>query len=189
MSARLQRLRIVSPSESPIDDARLLERIAAGERAALGELYERYARPVFLFASRLVRDGSADDVVQQVFLRVARIAPAFDPRALSAKPWLFGITVRVVREQQRAARRLAQVLSGLFGAGRSETYAPFDRDDSLEKALGRLSTAKREVLLLADVEGFPCDEIAAMLGAPVGTIYTRLHHARKELRQHVEASR
>ena len=134
----------------------------------------------------LVRDGSADDVVQQVFLRVARIAPAFDREAASAKPWLFGITVRVVREQRRASRRFAQLLSGLFGAARSETYEPFEHDDALEKAIDDLTAVKREVLLL-DVEGFTCEEIATMLGVPVGTIYTRLHHARKELRHRLEA--
>lgn len=188
MSARHQRLRVVEASDVPVDDARLIARIGAGERAALGELYDRYARAVYLFASRLVRDGSADDVVQHVFLRVARIAPAFDARAVSAKPWLFGIAVRVIGEQRRAAHRFARMLSGLFGSQRNGSYEPFDRNDELEKAVGQLTAVKREVLLLADVEGFTCDEIAAMLGAPVGTIYTRLHHARKELRQRMQAS-
>lgn len=188
MSASQQRLRIVPPSEAPADDGHLLARIAAGERNALGELYERYARSVYLFASRFVHDGSAEDVVQQVFLRVARIAPAFDARATSARPWLFGITVLVVREQGRASRRLAQLVSRLFGAERPTSYEPFERHESLERAVSRLTPAKREVLLLADVEGFACEEIATMLQIPVGTIYTRLHHARKELRHRMEAS-
>lgn len=185
MTARVSRLRVVAPDEAPIDDARLLERVGSGERAALGELYDRYARAVYLFASRLVRDGSADDVVQQVFLRVARIAPAFDARAASAKPWLFGITVRVIREHTRASRRFAQLLSSVFDAGPRASFEPFDRNDDLEKAFDRLTPVKREAILLADVEGFTCEEIATMLGVPVGTVHTRLHHARSELRRHL----
>ena len=52
----------------------------------------------------------------------------------------------------------------------------------LERGLGELSDAKRVVLILAEVEGYTCEEIAGMLRVPVGTVWTRLHHARKELR-------
>jgi RNA polymerase sigma-70 factor (ECF subfamily) len=56
----------------------------------------------------------------------------------------------------------------------------------VEKAVATLTEAKRVVLLLADLEGFTCEEIAAMLGIPVGTVWTRLHHARRELRAFYE---
>ena len=181
----MHHLRIATPSETPVDDARLLVRVASGDRAALGELYERYARAVFLFASRLVRDGSADDIVQHVFLRVTQIAPAFDASSVSAKPWLFGITVQVVREQRRSSRRFARLLAGVLGSNRSAAYEPFDRHDELERALDRLTHEKREALMLAEVEGFTCEEIAQMIEVPVGTVYTRLHHARKQLRHHL----
>ena len=52
----------------------------------------------------------------------------------------------------------------------------------LERALERLSAPKREVLLLAEVHGFSGEEIATMLGVPIGTVWTRLHHARREMR-------
>jgi RNA polymerase sigma-70 factor (ECF subfamily) len=56
----------------------------------------------------------------------------------------------------------------------------------LDTCLSKLSLAKRSVLILAEVEGFTCDEIAAMLSLPIGTVWTRLHHARRGLRQSYE---
>ena len=70
-------------------------------------------------------------------------------------------------------------------AAESQTRAasiPEARTD-LDRCLRRLSPAKRSVLLLAEVEGFTCEEIAKMVSIPVGTVWTRLHHARRELRR------
>ena len=61
-----------------------------------------------------------------------------------------------------------------------------DTRRDLEAGLAQLSSAKRSVLVLAEVEGFSCEEIAGMLEIPVGTVWTRLHHARRELRRHQE---
>jgi RNA polymerase sigma-70 factor (ECF subfamily) len=62
----------------------------------------------------------------------------------------------------------------------------FDHRADIEKALQALSEPKRVVLLLADLEGFTCAEIAEMLGIAVGTVWTRLYHARREMRDFYE---
>jgi RNA polymerase sigma-70 factor (ECF subfamily) len=163
-------------------DAQVLSRVADGDVAALGLLYDRYAVSLLRFARRLERH-EAEDIVQTVFMRVLRVAPTFDPNAPSARPWLFAITARVAQERRRALRRWAAALARLASqSSRPPATIPVT-DGDLQRGLSQLSAAKRSVLLLAEVEGFACEEIASMLSIPVGTVWTRLHHARRELRR------
>jgi RNA polymerase sigma-70 factor (ECF subfamily) len=170
-----------SSAESP-SDAAIMARVADGDAAALGVLYDRYAVSLLRFARRLDRHD-AEDIVQKVFMRVLRLAPKFDPNATSARPWLFAITTRIVQEHRRSLRRWTAVLARLAShPARPPATMPDPRSD-LQLGLAQLSAAKRSVLLLAEVEGFACEEIASMLEIPVGTVWTRLHHARRELRR------
>ena len=177
-------LRIVT-SGSSASDGELVARIADGDLGALGMLYDRYAAMLLGFARKHSPAEDAEDVVQIAFLRAVDAARRFDCER-SAKPWLFGIAVQVLRERRRALRRLCLALAEVarwpraFGSG-AEGAA---RD--LSRALAKLSEAKRTVVLLAEVEGFSCQEIATILGVPVGTVWTRLHHARRELRASFE---
>jgi len=172
--------------EAVTPDAELVRRIAGGGVEALGGLYDRHARALLAFARRLAPSEDAEDLVQTVFLRVLACAPRFDPGAASARPWLFGIAVRVAQERRRSLRRLGTALLRLSAFGRRATEpAAVDRSD-LERAVAALSPQKREVLLLVEVEELTCEEAAAALGIPVGTVWTRLHHARKELRRRLE---
>jgi RNA polymerase sigma factor (sigma-70 family) len=163
-------------------DSAILARVAAGDVEALGTLYDRHAPSLMRFARRLERN-EAEDIVQTVFMRVLRLAASFDREVPSARPWLFAITARVAQERRRSMRRwLAARLR--FGEQRFKaTGAILDTRPDLDRALALLTSAKRTVLLLAEVEGFSCDEIATMLSIPVGTVWTRLHHARLELRR------
>jgi RNA polymerase sigma-70 factor (ECF subfamily) len=171
-------LRSVEGSPS---DATLLQRVAAGEVSALGVLYDRHARGLLRFAQR-VDPQEAEDLLQITFMRVARLAGRFDGRTPSARAWLFAIMTRIAQERSRSLRRFSAALARLADLPRRGETSALETASDLDRALGRISTAKRTVLLLAEVEGFTCDEIAAMLGIPVGTVWTRLHHARKELR-------
>ncbi len=175
------RLRLVTDPVARHDGS-LLARVAAGEIHALGSLYDAYAPMLLRFVRRLGAGPDAEDVVQTVFLRVVRLAANFDANASSARSWLFTIAVRIVQERRRALRRLAAAMRSLAQqkSASSTTEAPSTSD--LERCLQGLSLAKRTVVVLADIEGFSCDEIATMLQIPVGTVWTRLHHARRELR-------
>jgi RNA polymerase sigma factor (sigma-70 family) len=163
-------------------DAALLARVAADDLNALGSLYDRHAPALLRFAVRLVGRQEAEDLVQAVFVRVIDRAAAFDLDAASARPWLFGITVRIAAEKRRSLRRLSAALLDLLAQPRRPASRISDTRPDLWKALDQLSNAKRTVLILAEVEGFTCDEVAVMLSIPVGTVWTRLHHARRELR-------
>jgi RNA polymerase sigma factor (sigma-70 family) len=175
--------RVVQLRADALSDANVLARVAQGDVAALGTLYDRYAAGLLRFARRIDRND-AEDVVQTVFLRVMRIAPTFHADAASARPWLFAITARVLQERTRALRRLGVAMLRLGSEAQRSHSSVADARHDLERGLMRLSVAKRSVLVLAEVEGFACEEIASMLSIPIGTVWTRLHHARRELRRH-----
>jgi RNA polymerase sigma-70 factor (ECF subfamily) len=174
---------------TPPADAGLLERMADGDLDALGTLYDRYASDLLRFAKRMVGAHEAEDVVQSVFLRALGIAATFDPAASSARPWLFAIAVRVVRERRRSFRRFTNALFRLQQSGESTTEARGEAAQDLARGLAQLPESKRLVLLLAEVDEFSCPEIASMLDVPVGTVWTRLYHARRKLRAFLEGVR
>jgi RNA polymerase sigma factor (sigma-70 family) len=165
-----------------VNDAAVLARVAAGDVRALASLYDRYSAQLMMFARR-IDANDAEDVVQTVFMRVLRIAATFRSDASSARPWLFAITTRVLQERTRGLRRWHAARMRLLEKS-SDRYGSdgIERIGDVHRALSQLSMAKRVVLVLAEVEGFSSEEIATMLQIPVGTVWTRLHHARKELR-------
>jgi RNA polymerase sigma factor (sigma-70 family) len=175
--------RQTQPRAEGADDASILARVADGDVAALGTLYDRYA-PVLLRYARRIDRNDAEDVVQTVFLRVMRIAPSFRSEASSARPWLFAITTRVLQERTRALRRACAAMLRLSGDSKRSHTSGVDIRHDMQHGLLQLSVAKRTVLVLAEVEGFTCQEIATMLDVPIGTVWTRLHHARREMRRY-----
>lgn len=181
-------LRLVTP-EARSDDADHVARSARGDVGALGALYDAHANALLRFVSRLVGDDEAEDVVQETFLRVSRAAAGYDARQASARPWLFGIAVNVVKERKRAFARLARALGRLRDHAVDASTGVEAPSSDVDRALARLSEAKRAVLVLAELEGFSGDEIARMLDVPVGTVWTRLHHARRELREFLGEAR
>lgn len=170
----------------PSEDAAALARVAAGDIGGLGEVYDRHAGALLRFARRAAGPADADDLLQSTFLRAARTAHTYDgSRAGTARPWLFGIAARLVQERRRSlarqARALIRVAAGALAASESPPSGPGSRMD-VEAALATLPTDKRVVVVLAEVEGYSCAEIAEMLRIPIGTVWTRLHHARRALR-------
>lgn len=175
-------LKLVPKPALSSPDALALARVADGDLGALGEVYDRHAAALLRFASRATGGQDAEDVLQATFMRAATIAQTYDGRAATARSWLFGIMARLVQERRRSLTRFARALFGLSqSSGRERAHSDAHRSD-LERGLRSLSAPKRMVLLLAEVEGYTCAEIAGMLEIPVGTVWTRLHHARKELR-------
>jgi RNA polymerase sigma factor (sigma-70 family) len=171
------------------DDGELLARIAGGDLESLGVFFERHEPTVRRCLGRLGASRSdADDLVQTTFLEVVRAAVRFNPE-YPVRAWLLGIATLMVRRHRRSVRRQAARLSTWAGVLRRE-LAPtpaelFERDDAARRmasALERLSPKKREVFVLVTLEGLSGEEAATSLGIPVKTVWTRLHHARLELR-------
>lgn len=171
----------------PTPDRELVARIKDGDTSALGELYDRYAGDARCVVARLgISRADVDDVVQATFLDVLRAAAGYDGRD-NARPWVIGLAVMQVRRHRRSLSRLAARVKAWAlepkprGATPEETSAVSEEMARLQAALGALSEKKREVVVLVTVEGLSGEEVAAMLGIPVATVWTRLHHARREL--------
>ncbi len=176
-------------TDKTASDAELCARIAGGEVAALGQLFDRHAEAVRRVVGRLgVRPGDVDDVAQATFLDVLEAAKGYDGRA-SARPWLVGMAVIRVRRHRRSLARLATKLAVWSWEPKPEVETPEvsvelrQKAARAERALASLSDKKREVFVLAALEGLPGEEVAKSLGIPVATVWTRLHHARIELRE------
>jgi RNA polymerase sigma-70 factor (ECF subfamily) len=185
MSAAHEMKRARDQGES--SDPELLARIQGGEVGALGLLFERYDRDVRRVVARLgVQPGDVDDLVQATFLDVLGAAARYDGRP-NAKPWLVGLAVMQVRRHRRS---LSRVLARAAAWGREpgpkpatpeEASAVSERVARARRALDALSEKKREVVVLVTIEGLSGEEVAALLEIPVATVWTRLHHARREL--------
>jgi RNA polymerase sigma factor (sigma-70 family) len=169
------------PAPAHDADQAALARVAAGDLGGLGELYDRYAAELHAFVRRFDPGQDAEDVVQTVFLRVVDKAASFDTRSPTARAWLFGIAIRVLRERRRALGRWVRALLAYASEPPPSPGSGVDASIDIERGLGCLSPSKRLVLLLSEVEGLTCPEIAELLGIPVGTVWTRLHHARRRL--------
>ncbi len=170
--------------DEPVSDATLMQRIEAGELDALGLLYDRYHAGIRHFISRATCDAAdVDDLVHETFLAAAESAARFDGRA-SCRPWLVGIAVTLLRRRHQRSGRLFRILRtlGNLGAESPDLRPLLDARHDVTRALAQLSDAKRITLLMAELEGLSCHEIAAATGVPVGTVWTRLHAARRELR-------
>jgi RNA polymerase sigma-70 factor (ECF subfamily) len=164
------------------------------------DVYEQNAS----FVSRAVRrlgvdEQAADDVTQQVFMIVHRRLPAFS-HASAVRTWVFGILLRVVREHRRSVRR--KNLHALDGARTDPETLPDERqwspDEStaraeaarlLQRWLHELDDHKREVFILAELEGMTAQEIGDALGTNKSTVYSRLRCARLEFEKVTERYR
>ncbi|MFC4008775.1 RNA polymerase sigma factor [Nonomuraea purpurea] len=164
-------------------DVRTLSRVSDGDTGALSDLYERYAEPLFAFLLRLAGDrGTAEEILQDTLLAVWRSAGSFQGRS-SVSTWLFGIARRQAHNRLRgtpppAAAEPYERADGLPGPEELAVGGDF-----LEAALSRLPPAQRDVVVLHFLEDRSHQEVAAMLGIPVGTVKSRLHLARTRLRE------
>jgi RNA polymerase sigma factor (sigma-70 family) len=184
------------PRSAPAD-SELLASIAKGNLEALGALFDRYEPDVKRFVARLGANASdVDDLVQATFLDVVCAARRFDPE-LPVKGWLFGIAATLVRRERRSLARAAARLLRFASLATADEPAPTpaallesDRElESFQRAFERLAPKKREVFALVVLEGMSGEDVAKALGIPVNTVWTRLHHARRELRAALGAPR
>ncbi len=171
------------------EDEWLVVRCQLGERQAFDELTEQWSGPVWKYVRRLTgSDDAADDVVQNVWLRVLRgIHKLRDGSKLRA--WLFGIARRTLMDrlrEQYAAPKVTDI-------DEIELPAADDAPDgveadlaTVERELARLPLVEREVLTLFYLQELSLGEVAEVLGVPVGTVKSRLFRARKLLRHEIE---
>jgi RNA polymerase sigma-70 factor (ECF subfamily) len=183
-------------------DLDAVERCLAGDREAFGEIVERWQDRIYGAVLRMVRDTElARDLAQETFLRAYSKLSSF--RGDSAVgTWLYSIALNQVRSEmrKRAALKYGSPVSldGIRGGDGDDgpRYEPADsaagaaeravtKEDCalLLAEMGQLDAEHREVLVLREFQDLPYDEIASVLEVPVGTVRSRLHRARGELRE------
>ncbi|MGY1985931.1 sigma-70 family RNA polymerase sigma factor [Blastococcus sp. SYSU DS0669] len=179
--------------EDGVGDVEILRRIRAGDRNAVDELYQRFRRPAFALARRILGDdGLAEDVLQDVFLGVWRDPDAYDQARGSFSSWLLAVVhhkaVDAVRreESQRRRQHRAEDEAALEGpvAARDVEDDAWSRvvSQQVRSALGELPAAQKEALTLAYYGGFTQREVAALTGTPLGTVKTRMLAGMRRLR-------
>jgi RNA polymerase sigma-70 factor (ECF subfamily) len=175
-------------------DADLFLRVRAGERGAVDDLYARYGRPAFALARRILGDDAlAEDVLQEVFLRVWRDPGAHDGERGSSSAWLMALVhleaVDAVRREESSRRRRSR---GEEGPPLDATTATRVVEDDVRvraaaervrSALLALPAAQREALTLAYHGGYTQREVAALTGTPLGTVKTRMLDGMRRLRE------
>jgi len=155
-------------------------------------IYRENARFVWLSLQRLgIHPSDLDDIAQDVFMVVHRRLDTFDRRS-RITTWLFGICMRVAANYRRRRRWTREVLSGGFEDERPGTLTAADdilvrreQRELAERALNRLEIAKRATFVMFEIESLSCNEIAELMNVPVGTVYSRLHSARRQLEKYL----
>jgi RNA polymerase sigma-70 factor (ECF subfamily) len=161
----------------------------------LDAIYREHFPFVWRSAKRLgTLDASLDDVVQEVFVIVHRRLGEFEGRS-SLRTWLFGITLRVVRDHRRSVARKSPQGSVDPDSLRTSTAGPGDAMERAEAVralhliLDAMDDERREVFVMAELEGMTMPEIAATLAINVNTAYARLRTARAEFEAALERHR
>jgi RNA polymerase sigma-70 factor (ECF subfamily) len=168
-----------------LTDEHLMLAVKNGEVERFGELFERHHHRLFAFFYRMIGDASAaDDLAQEVFVRMLKYRNGFGPDS-QFRAWMYQIA-RNVRVDFLGKLQLESVLSRAAAADlRIALPDPLEKQEHfsvLRRALLALPEEKRELLILARYEELKYEAIAKMLQIEVGTVKVRIHRALKELR-------
>jgi len=176
-----------------LSDRHLVSAIAAGDLTCLGILFDRYGEDVRRVLARLgVCSSDLDDLVQQTFLDVPRASARFRDDG-AVRPWLIGLATMVARRRRRTLARMFRRLEAWAREPQEPVRTPADSYEQhaelarVWEALDRLSPKQRDAFVLVVLEGLPGAEAAEILTIPIATIWTRIHHARNELRRALES--
>jgi len=170
-------------------DVDLIERALRGEREAFAALYSRYQAIIYRFARSMTgSEAIAEDVTQEVFLTLMGNLARYEPERACLSTYLYGIARNLTRARLRRERRFVNLEDPVALASGSGTWddsaAVLARAQdlaSLRKAIVRLPSRHREVVVLCDIHGLSYVEAAGVIETPVGTVRSRLHRARQLL--------
>ena len=171
------------------DDAQLMLAFKAGDREAFEALFRRYTPRLMNFVARMVRDRArAEELVQDVFVKVYNAAPRYEPRARFST-WIFGIAhnaalndlARAHRQRERSAEENAYPEPVDPTPHADLQVEARHTADRIERALERLPERQRAALLLRSEQGLDYRDIAETLDASVASVKSLLHRAREAL--------
>lgn len=176
-------------------DVYLVQRLAAGDRDAVAELYDRHAARVMGLAVRILRNsGDAEDVVQEVFSQAWRTAPNYQPARGTVAGWLLMMarTRAIDRVRSRQTRRDAGDAQDLDRLAADAAPVPdqliaSEEASRVREAMLALPDEQRTAIELAYFEGLTQTEIAERTETPLGTVKTRIRAALTSLRRSVRS--
>lgn len=181
-------------------DMVLVDRCRHQDTAAFDEVVGRYKNKLYNYIYRMVGDSDdAEDLTQEVFVRMFTSLDSFRRQA-SLHTWLFRIAGNLCIDHFRRSKKTRSIAYSLdepYSSDDSEggrdlpdaTFEPHrlleqqELGEQIQRALVHLPEKLRSVLILHDMEDLPYDEIAQIVGCPLGTVKSRLFHARQQLRQ------
>jgi len=175
------------------DDDQLITQIRGGDLKALEMLYDKYKEQIYRTALAITRDQqAAEDILQDCFLRLHANVNRLDG-SVPIAPWLYRVTVNLSYNWHAKGRRwvhsLEELLENLVSSPQASPERQAERmelKDIVQKAIDTLSFGQRAVVVLFYLGGFSLEEIAYILDCPVGTVKSRLHYARRNLRRWLE---
>ena len=182
------------PDERQRADAQLVQRMAAGDQNAFAELYDRFSRPLYSTALRVVSDAAeAQDIVHDVFLTLWQKAAAFETERGTAFAWAVTLVRNRAIDRVRTRRRRAELLAdsapsdlgyheGSEGPSADDSATLGDQAVAVRAAVAALPVEQKHVLELAFFGGLTQQEIAARLAEPLGTVKARIRRALLKLR-------
>lgn len=182
----------MAESQDRDEDLRLMNRVAAGDEAAIEELYDRFGPLIYRMAYQAMPSrAEADDVVQEVFVKLWETAPRYDPKRAALVTWVMLLSRRLIVDKLR--RGQARIKPGSFAS--DETTMPSDAadpeelletDERVEDILvqiNKLPELQQIVVKRAYLGGQTLKQIGIELGVPLGTIKSALSRALVRLRE------
>lgn len=194
-SPALTALPLHRTAEPAIPDYATISRARLGDADAFTKIVEAYYARCLRFARSMLRDGDeAEDVVQEVFVRVYRALPRYEERQ-RFEPWLFHILGNCCRTANKRGRRVEihsiDDEAAFHAAAATDTPTAFDEEwgEAVRDALAELPDHNREVFLLHYVEGFSYDEMEQMTGVRRSALKMRVKRASDFMRKRLEGRR
>lgn len=182
------------PDERQLVDARLMERVARGDKQAFSDLYDRFSSPLYAMAVRIIRDpAEAQDIVHDVFITVWDKAATFESGRGTAFSWVVTLVRNRAIDRVRSRRRRAELLAesapadlgyqeNPAGSSGSDVATASDEARAVRAAVATLPTDQRHALELAFFGGLTQEQIAEKLSEPLGTIKARIRRGLLKLR-------
>lgn len=176
-------------NQSEQDDSVLVRQCLEGQTQSFRLLYQRHQQRVRSILYQLCDGSGLDDLVQEVFLRAWKGLPKFRQTA-KFSTWLYRITWNVASDQRQSLAKKRTQLQALTNHASLHQEAPdvmnLHYQDLVKRGLTTLSLDHRTILVLHDLEEVPQREISEILEVPLGTVKSRLFHARRAMRQFFE---
>lgn len=169
----------------------LVDRCQRGEEAAFQELVDQYKDLVFAVIARTVQDrGRAEDLAQDVFLRIYRGLPYFRGEA-RLSTWIYRIVANVCMQARTSGPVPVSLDDERIGttigpSGPDRQFSDLELRDRLEKAIARLPDNQRLLIAGHYLQGVQYEDLAAAFKLPLGTVKTQLYRAKRQLRRLLE---